>query len=866
MNLSHLNPNRFLSLAVAGACLLLPGAGVAATVTTAFLPSGTEGSRYYAQLAATGPAPLTWSLAPGSGPLPPNLTLAANGIISGSNSSLGNFEVTIRVQDASSAVADQNLTIAVLPNAPGAPFRWDDRFGPVGLNGYWVNAMAANGTNLYVGGNFTAAAGYSIALWNGRRWSPVAGGLGWDSAVFQMAVGGTNIYVAYHDGYSGGYVPHVAKWDGAKWTVIGSMNADGQVYALAFSDGFLYAGGAFTNVDGLNASHTARWDGTRWSVLGNGVAGTVRSMSVSGTTLYAGGFFMQADGAPANHVAKWDGTNWSALGDGINSAVYSVAASGNDVYVGGTFTMAGGRGTTNIAKWDGSNWSPLGNGVGDAAPGSGVATILVHGALIYVGGTFNSAGSVSATNFAGWDGSTWTGYGSGVGDSNSTLWTIALCGTDLYAGGDFKQAGDQLINLVARLNVSGWTALGRGVTRQDGSLSYLNAVAADGSGFYVGGRFDTAGGISATNIAHWDGNCWSPLGGGVDDAANALAVNRDEVYVGGAFHSAGGNAASNIAKWDGSAWSALGNGVDNTVWTLAIDGTNLYAGGEFIRAGSTANANGIAKWDGSNWSGLGGGVSSGPTPRVYAVAVSGTNIYMGGQFSAAGGSSGITNIACWNGSNWSPLSNGINGVVYALAVSGTNLYAGGRFTKAGGVATANIARWNGSSWSPIGGGLTGSGAEVWKILLRGEVLYVGGPLTNSAGVGAYGVAKWNGTNWSKLDTGIKGAVADLAISGTNLYAGGSFYSAGPYSSQNFAHWVLSAGPPLLSFPTRISTNRFQFILNGAAGQTYTIQASTNLSPANWFNILTTNAITNAFTIVDSQATNRQRFYRAIAAP
>ena len=42
--------------------------------------------------------------------------------------------------------------------------------------------------------------------------------------------------------------------------------------------------------------------------------------------------------------------------------------------------------------------------------------------------------------------------------------------------------------------------------------------------------------------------------------------------------------------------------------------------------------------------------------------------------------------------------------VYALAVSGTNLYAGGDFTTAGGSAATNIAKWDGSSWSALGSG------------------------------------------------------------------------------------------------------------------------------------------------------------------
>jgi hypothetical protein len=52
----------------------------------------------------------------------------------------------------------------------------------------------------------------------------------------------------------------------------------------------------------------------------------------------------------------------------------------------------------------------------------------------------------------------------------------------------------------------------------------------------------------------------------------------------------------------------------------------------------------------------------------------------------------------------------MNSSVYSLAVSGSDLYAGGEFTKASGVAANRIAKWNGSSWTALGSGLGGTPA------------------------------------------------------------------------------------------------------------------------------------------------------------
>jgi hypothetical protein len=76
---------------------------------------------------------------------------------------------------------------------------------------------------------------------------------------------------------------------------------------------------------------------------------------------------------------------------------------------------------------------------------------------------------------------------------------------------------------------------------------------------------------------------------------------------------------------------------------------------------------------------------------VYALAVSGSDLYAGGRFTRAGGSE-ANNIAKWNGSSWMALGSGMNYGVSALAVSGSDLYVGGAFTTAGRKVSAYAAR------------------------------------------------------------------------------------------------------------------------------------------------------------------------------
>ena len=189
-----------------------------------------------------------------------------------------------------------------------------------------------------------------------------------------------------------------------------------------------------------------------------------------------------------------------------------------------------------------------------------------------------------------------------------------------------------------------------------------------------------------------EGSAWSALGGGAKNEVRALAVSGTNLYVGGYFtsgYSSGTTtvaATVRIAKWNGSAWSsAVGlSAMDATVNALAVSGTNLYVGGNFTSAGGVAGTGYIAKWDGSGWSALGGTLGG-----VRTLAVSGTTLYVGGQFNKVYSSGttvvpGATFIAKWNGSAWSALGSGANGTVTALAVSGTDLYVGGDFNPAGG--------------------------------------------------------------------------------------------------------------------------------------------------------------------------------------
>lgn len=342
----------------------------------------------------------------------------------------------------------------------------------------------------------------------------------------------------------------------------------------------------------------------------------------------------------------------------------------------------------------------------------------------------------------------------------------------------------------------------------------------------VGGLFQTIGGVSAQNIARWDGTAWSPLGSGINGTVSSIAVAPNgDVLAGGVFTQAGGAPARNIARWDGLAWSQLGIGTSSvrglavrsngeilvaagtlpmlwsgstwsqladlsaqhfhSVLTLPNDDV-LFLGDGYLQSSFTPAA--IARWNGAAFDAM-GGFSFGEA--FHAIVCRNGDLFVGGiGISVASGSSPLVR---WTGATFVPVDATIAGAVNALAeLPNGDLVVAGSITR-GGQTLGHLLRWDGASWSPIAGDLNVFVNHA-AVDGRGRIV-AAGPFTASGNQALPGFA-WTSVpcpaSVAPYGSGCISAGGQLSLIATNLpFAGAVFRStaAGMTTSSLAVHAI-----------------------------------------------------------------------------
>jgi hypothetical protein len=318
----------------------------------------------------------------------------------------------------------------------------------------------------------------------------------------------------------------------------------------------------------------------------------------------------------------------------------------------------------------------------------------VSGTTVYAGGSFTSVGGKARFYLAELDASTGA-ITSWARDTDGPVYALAKSGTTIYIGGSFSTIDNQPRNNLAAYNLG------------DGSINpwdpepdaEVYALAIGGTKVYVGGNFSNIGSQSPQEIRNYlaaldattaVATAWDPE---PDAEVHALLVSGDTVYVAGNFYFIGPqmrtflaavNASGDATSWDPEP--------DNVVNALALSGNTLYVGGDFnaignpqfslqpvrnyIAALNTLDNGSATSWDPD--------VQAEGSAAVWALAVSGTTVFAGGNFSSIG-LDARNNIAALDSETgfalpWDPNA---NSTVLVLAPRPNRLYVGGTFSLMG---------------------------------------------------------------------------------------------------------------------------------------------------------------------------------------
>lgn len=362
------------------------------------------------------------------------------------------------------------------------------------------------------------------------------------------------------------------------------------------------------------------------------------------------------------------------------------------------------------------------------------------------------------------------------------------------------------------------------------------AAVSDGSGgWYIGGSFSTVGGTARDHLAHIlsDGTLDNAFTVTANNIVYALTLDGSKLYVGGDFTEIGGTnrlrlAAVTISSNPTTPGSVTG-AVDETdldvsmkdtgsasVRAIAVSSTEIFVGGRFTRIKTTDRNNiaSILKSDGS--------VNTSWNPNadraVWTIALStGPRIFVGGEFTNIGGQTrsqlaelNSTGVALtWNPAPTILSSNpSAETLIRTLAVGNGRLYVGGNFATIAGQPRTRMAAFTLADgeidplWTPK------ADKYVTSMAVSGSTVYAAGSFTfgGSETSPRMRIVALNGNTGAPMNdwvTGSAGTIYAVApnSTGTHVYAGGDSESIGGSLRNHLA--ALDASGNLLSFNPQI---------------------------------------------------------------
>lgn len=333
-----------------------------------------------------------------------------------------------------------------------------------------------------------------------------------------------------------------------------------------------------------------------------------------------------------------------------------------------------------------------------------------------------------------------------------------------------------------------------GLQTTDVAYGNVNAIAVSGNTAYIGGTFDYVGprtGASAAldSTTGTRQTPWPEITGTVNATASDGSGGW---YVGGSFSTIDGSARNNLVHItsSGTVDSTFASQPNGAVRAIVVSGSTVYIAGDFTAPRQRVAA--LIATTGATLS-FNPGSTNG---SVWALALSGSTLYAGGDFTTIGGQSrsriAALDATSGSASSWNPAA---NNRVRALAVSGTTVYAAGDFTILGSATRNHAGSVDTSSNNATSGFDPEPDAVVEALAVSGSTVYLAGGFYTVAGQTRQGIAAVDPTSGAltSWDPEADCDVESLALSGSTLYAGGCFYDIGGQARRGVAALDTTSG-------------------------------------------------------------------------
>ncbi|MCW7493494.1 hypothetical protein ND857_12535 [Leptospira sp. 2 VSF16] len=572
-----------------------------------------------------------------------------------------------------------------------------------------------------------------------------------------------------------------------------------EVRALLLMGDSLYVGGLFPTWSDSNQKFLVRlnrYTGAIDNSFNANVdpsASGVFDLETDGQALYVCGDFTSIGGGAQRGIAKLSfhsGSLFSSFSPIISAGTcldlyYGTDANGSpNFFVGGDFTATYNYAFSIYPDGTLTTWNP--------GPNAQVNSIQQYQNTIYIGGQFSLVGASVSTGLASVNNGT-GGIITANYNLNGNVASLGLLGDTLYLSGSFTTVKSVGRNYMAALSLPS-ESVNAFNPNPDGTITNPGSdfvSAENGVVFVTTSIRSTVNVLPRSNFAVLDEVTGAPIEGtpNFDFAIKALHRVGNRLFVGGSFNNVAGESRNRFAILDLPSYqvSPVNHILSGTpeIRTITSDESQLYVGGDSLTNVNGNTRNGafalnlsdlsVSGWNpnlagsgenflvandlvflGGLYSGINGdGVTTSyqavdkltgtkrnipsstnfPNSGVYAQALVGSRIFLGGQFTTIGSIGTFNNIAVYNLTNQSyeqPNQVYGDGIVYHIAAyPDGNILIGGSFTGLNG-ATENysfgVFNSNTNTVSPWKSGFND---VVYTSMYKNGKYYLGGAFTNA---------------------------------------------------------------------------------------------------------------------------------------